>query len=466
MADSKKLHIALFPWLAFGHIIPFLELAKKIAQKGHTVSFISTPKNIKRLPKIPQNLSPSINLVQLPFPRETNLPQNAEATIDVPYNLVPYLKKAYDGLQNPLAHFLETNTPDWIIYDFAPHWLPSIAEKLGVSRAFYFIFNASTVCFFGPTPTDLVEAYGPRTKPEDFTFPPKWIPFPSDLACRPFEAKKLFDNFNGNDSGVSDIDRLRAVVNGCDVYLIRSCREIEDSYLELLQELCRKPVLPTGLLPFPAISTGQDKDSTWETIVEWLNKQVKGSVVYVALGSEVRPSQEDFNELAHGLELSGLPFFWALRKSNGLEDGGLVKLPDGFEERTKGRGIVWTSWAPQQKILAHESVGGFLTHCGWGSIVEGLQLGLPLIMLPYITDQGINARVYGKKVGLEILRDEEDGLFTGKSVAETIRKVVVEEEGKGYRERAKKMSEIFGDEVLQDRYVDKCVEYFETKCRG
>ncbi|KAK6775059.1 hypothetical protein RDI58_026060 [Solanum bulbocastanum] len=54
--NSKKMHIAVFPWLAFGHMIPYLELSKLIAQKGHKISFISTPRNIDRLPILPPNL--------------------------------------------------------------------------------------------------------------------------------------------------------------------------------------------------------------------------------------------------------------------------------------------------------------------------------------------------------------------------------------------------------------------------
>jgi hypothetical protein len=34
MDGPDELHIAIFPWLAFGHKIPYLELAKLIAQKG------------------------------------------------------------------------------------------------------------------------------------------------------------------------------------------------------------------------------------------------------------------------------------------------------------------------------------------------------------------------------------------------------------------------------------------------
>ena len=248
MADSKKLHVAVFPWLAFGHMIPFLELGKKIAENGHFVSFISTPRNIKRLPKIRENLSSSINLVELPLPHETNLPQNAEATIDIPYHLIPYLKKAYDGLQETLAHFLQTNTPDWIIYDFAPHWLPPIAARLGISRAFLSVCNASTAAFFGPLRSEIREAYGLRTKPEHFTVPPKWISFPFKSVFRLFEANKFVESLLQNESGVSDSYRLWHCVEGSQLYLLRSCREFEQDCLNLLPELLSKPVIPVGLL--------------------------------------------------------------------------------------------------------------------------------------------------------------------------------------------------------------------------
>ncbi|KAJ6702430.1 GLYCOSYLTRANSFERASE [Salix koriyanagi] len=71
------------------------------------------------------------------------------------------------------------------------------------------------------------------------------------------------------------------------------------------------------------------------------------------------------------LELSGLSFFWVpIRTRRGLTDNEVTKLPEGFEDRTNGRCLVLTSWVPQLKILAHDSVGGFLTHSGLSSVVE------------------------------------------------------------------------------------------------
>lgn len=92
--QGTKLHKAMFPWLAFGHIIPFFQLSKLIAQKGHQISFISTPRNIDRLPKLPPTLASSIQLIKLPLPRIENLPEHAQATIDLPYDKLVYLKNS------------------------------------------------------------------------------------------------------------------------------------------------------------------------------------------------------------------------------------------------------------------------------------------------------------------------------------------------------------------------------------
>ena len=97
--QTQKLHIAMLPWPAFGHMIPFLDLAKNIAQKGHRVSYLATPRNIQRLPKLPPYLADSITLVQLLLHNDNGLPENAEATMDIPPHNMLDLKRAYHGLQ-------------------------------------------------------------------------------------------------------------------------------------------------------------------------------------------------------------------------------------------------------------------------------------------------------------------------------------------------------------------------------
>ncbi|MED6194240.1 hypothetical protein PIB30_026626 [Stylosanthes scabra] len=431
MAEQpKKLHILVFPWLAFGHILPFYELAKLIAQKGHKISFISTPRNMKRLPKLPLNLQPSVDLIELPLPHVENLPQDAESTMDIPQHMVPYLKKAFDGLEEPLTKFLERSTPDWLIYDFAPFWLPPISSKLGILCISLCIFSATGASFS----LNSIQSKAIDTIDES-----------SRVLSEGLLAKE-------KDFCVSDAFRVQETVRGAAVNAIRSCMEIEGESINSMRNLLKKPVIPVGLLPPSVYVNGNStEDENWNRIRKWLDEQEKASVIYVAFGSEVTLTEEEFIEITMGLELSGFPFFWVLKKKNSPNTS------------SSTRGIIWNTWAPQLKILAHKSVGGFLSHCGWSSVIESLQFGCPLIMLPFHNEQGLVAKLMEEKmVGVKVSRNEDDGKLSRDSLAKALRSVMLEDEGKNYRSHAEKMSKIVGDKELHQKYIDEFVEYMET----
>ncbi|XP_027906471.1 putative UDP-rhamnose:rhamnosyltransferase 1 [Vigna unguiculata] len=430
MAEQReKLHVVVFPWLAFGHIGPFFELAKLIAQKGHKISFISTPRNIHRLPKVPKNLQPLVDLIELPLPRVEKLPENAEATMDIPHHLIPYLKLAFDGLQQPLAKFLERCKPHWIVYDFAPYWLPPITTELGILCISFSIFSATGMYS--------ISEYFMRKTSES----PRNKDMPEEV-------------IETNESGVSDMFRVIITSEASQFTASRSCMEIEGEALKLCNSTFSKPVMPIGLLP-PSLEFSEDSnDENWDTILNWLDKQEKGSVVYVAFGSEVTLSDEDFTEITMGLEMSGFPYFWVLKKQNTSN----VELQDFLENNT-GKGLVWRTWAPQMRILAHKSVGGFLTHCGWSSVIEGLQVGCPLVMLPFQNEQFIIAKhMEERRVGFQVQRSEHDEKFSRESLANALRAVMLE---KSYRSEAEEMSKIVGDKELHQKYIDDFVEYME-----
>ncbi|KFK32801.1 hypothetical protein AALP_AA6G289900 [Arabis alpina] len=454
----KKLYVAMFPFLAFGHMVPYLELSKLMAQKGHTVSFISTPRNIDRLlPRLPENLSSAINFIKLPLSTVGDkLPEGGEATTDLPFELISYLKIAYDGLRVPVTEFLESSKPDWVLQDFAPYWLPPISRHLGIKTAFFSAFNGATLGLLKPPG---FEEY--RTCQADFLTPPKWVPFETPVAFKLFECKDIFKGFmvETTEGNVPDVHRVAGVIDGCDVIAVRSCYEYEAEWLGLIQDLHRKPVIPVGVLPPKPEEKFEDTD-TWVTIKAWLDSRKSKSVVHVAFGSEAKPSHTEVDAIALGLELSGLPFFWVLKTRRGPWDTEPVELPEGFEERTADRGMVWKGWVEQLRTLSHDSIGLVLTHPGWGTIIEAVRFGKPMVMLVFVCDQGLNARVIEeKKIGYMIPREEKEGLFTKESVAKSLRLVMEEEEGKVYRENVKEMKNVFGDMDRQDRYVDDFMEY-------
>ena len=95
------------------------------------------------------------------------------------------------------------------------------------------------------------------------------------------------------------------------------------------------------------------------------------------------PRPDELRELAAGLEASGAPFLWSLREES------WPLLPAGFLERAAGLVV---PWAPQVGVLRHASVGAFVTHAGWASVLEGVSNGVPMAYRPFFGDQTMNAR--------------------------------------------------------------------------
>ncbi|CAN6222647.1 unnamed protein product [Urochloa humidicola] len=478
---TPPLHVVVFPWLAFGHIVPFLELAQQLARRGQFVTFVSTPRNLARTRPVPPELSPYIRFVSLPLPAVDGLPDGAEATSDVPPEKVELLKIAFDGLAAPFAGFLTTacaataagedvghgRKPDWILVDFAHHWLPPIAGEHKVACALFLIFPAASVAFMGPK--ELNDAH-PRTAPEHFMVPPPWIPPPSPIAFRRHEAEWIAGAFQPNISGASDLERFWKIVDLCPLLVCRCSREVDGALCPLLDRIYGKPVLPCGLLaPYDAARAaaaaggggGGEEEEETASLVRWLDAQPARSVLYVAFGSEAPLAPEHVREIALGLELAGVRFLWALRKAG----GGAGLLPDGFERRVSGRGVVRVGWVAQVRVLAHAAVGGFFTHAGMSSLMESFLYGHPLVMLPLFADQGLTARLMAeRRVGVEVPWRVGGGrAFAGEDVAAAVRRVMVEEEGEVFAGNARKLREILWDTARQEEYIDQLVEHLRQR---
>ncbi|KAF9610441.1 hypothetical protein IFM89_022405 [Coptis chinensis] len=443
----EPLHVVILPWLAFGHMIPFFHLSSSLAKAGIRVSFISTPRNIQRLPEIPAELEPLFNFVQFHLPSVDGLPIGAEATVDLTMDQTQFLKVSYDLMDTQFKAFISKETVDWIILDFAPYWAVDIAREKSIPLIMFSVLSSVINAFFGHPDFLTAEEQKDRTW-ESLTSPPKWITFPSTVAFRPFEAKVIFLGvFETNASAKTDAERMSEMLNACQAVAMRTCKEYEGEYFDVATKVYRQAVIPVGLIPPVLVEKDRDNvegHSSGE-IFNWLDLQKNRSVVYVAFGSEAKLDRDQVFQIAHGLELADLPFLWALRKPMWAIDDDDA-LPSGFRSRTARFGVVAFGWVPQLDILSHPSIGGSLFHSGWGSIIETLQHGHTLVVLPLVIDQGLNARLLVEKgLAVEVERTD-DGKFNGEDIAKALRMAMVSNEGEDLRLRARDMKSIFSDQ--------------------
>ncbi|GLJ07758.1 hypothetical protein SUGI_0073680 [Cryptomeria japonica] len=188
------------------------------------------------------------------------------------------------------------------------------------------------------------------------------------------------------------------------------------------------------------VDNGEDK------LLRWLDSQSSFSVAYVSFGSQAFLTEEQSKALAGGLEASEHPFIWAIKVSPEVEprtsDLARTYLPEGFQERTKKRGLVIWGWVPQLVILSHPSLGAFVSHCGWNSMLESIALGVPLITWPMVADQHFNSKLAVEcGIGIQVC-EHKDGIPDKQRVKEGVTLVLSEDKGKQMKREAEKFKEM------------------------
>ncbi|CAM6033342.1 unnamed protein product [Sphagnum compactum] len=409
-------HVVAFPIPAGGHHARFVPFVKLLARNGLTITVITTTNYLARMQQsLVENNSlevrHNIRVVGVDLP-----PEYSEIKSD---NFLTVLR-AVANLKDPLRHMMQelmeyglTNgideSPDshllrppvCFISDFSLPWTQDIADEFNLPR---YSFYPSTHFLSLVFSLREFNAQG-RLPPKDgapFMIPGFAPILPSDLP------KSLL---HSNAKLVYEGERLREATG----VLVNTAYELESSIIDGLQEMLRKEsegnetghvpkILTIGPLVYENFRFSGGDQPLRERIqqaaeddnvecLHWLTEQPEASVLYICLGSMSTFPTQQIGEFASGLEASGVHFLWVLKVPSSEESAAsyiATFLPEGFTERTKDRGLIYTSWAPQLQILANPAVGGYLTQCGWNSITESIAMGVPMIGWPIWADHMLN----------------------------------------------------------------------------
>ncbi|KAK3212596.1 hypothetical protein Dsin_017302 [Dipteronia sinensis] len=393
-------HVLVVPYPAQGHVIPIMELSQSLVKHGIRITFVNTEHNHKRVMNSmatkEDGIGDQVGLVSIPDgPKFLYNMNRLEQHIEQVYKFMP--EKLKELIEQINAS--DSDKITCVVADNLLGWAMEIAAEKGIKRAAFSAAAATLLVLSSSIPKlidqGIIDNEGIPTKKQMFQLTPA-IPAMNTAhfgwTCVGNEKvqKLLFGNMVRNNISMKLTDWV----------LCNSSYSLEPAAFDM-----NPKIRPIG----PLLASNRFGDTTgnfWpedSTCLKWLDQQKSQSVMYVAFGSTTSFDQSQFQELAMGLELCNRPFLWVVRPN---------AYPAGFQDRVDAKGLI-VSWAPQQKVLEHQSVACFVSHCGWNSTMEGVSNGIPFLCWPYFADQFHNKSYLCDvwKVGLVFNRDER-GIIT------------------------------------------------------
>ncbi|CAI0374446.1 unnamed protein product [Linum tenue] len=459
--------LIMIPIPAIGHLPPIFEFSKRLVSRNDrlsvTIVLIRTPFT-PEVDSFSDSLAASCDPNRIKFIRISgqSLP-SPESILSIHTFFPQFLDSHKDAVREALlADRANRGSPVSTVVGVVADILTTavveeVGKELGVPT---YLFYPSSAAFLGQLLRFPAE-FRPEVAAGD---PDGEIMFPSYVNPVP---NKLLPSIMLDGEGYASVNDHIRRFRGMKGIVLNSYLELEArAAMSLEGKDMAGNSLPPVFCVGPVIDAkGQGKlgeitNSSVEKIMTWLDDQPRNSVVLLCFGSVGSFSDAQLKEIAAGLELAeGQRFLWVIREAPSKEALGMPKdyldysesgglagnLGEGFLERTKGRGIV-CGWVPQAAVLAHEAVGGFVSHCGWNSVLESLWHAVPVLAWPMYAEQQMNAFYLVTELGLAVemrvdYRMEEDTVVKGDEIAEKIERVMVDGRSSETRRKVKEMSE-------------------------
>ena len=446
VAASSRPHVVLVASPGAGHLIPMAELARRfVAHHGLAATLVTftdlSAPNANSA--ILSSLSASqVSTVALPAVSLDDLPSDAHigtVLMELMGRSIPHLRALLRDISAaaPLAA---------LVADLFGSTMLSLATELGVPSYIFSPINLTALAVVH----NAVELNDGAASGE-YRDLPDVLQLPGGVLLR---REDYADEFkNSKEPIYAHVIEEGRRYRAADGFMVNTFHEMEPGNAEELKQAAEQGTFPPAYPVGPLIRPSSDEDAA-SPCIQWLDRQPTGSVVYVSFGSAGALSVEQTAELAAGLEDSGHRFLWVVRMPS--LDGGnssmfrghgsdkddedpLAWLPEGFLERTSGRGLAVASWAPQVRVLSHPATAAFVSHCGWNSTLESVASGVPMVAWPLHSEQRTNTALLSENVGVALRprAARADGLIAREEIAAAVREVMGEEEkGRAVRRRA------------------------------
>ncbi|KAI3860786.1 hypothetical protein MKW92_048125 [Papaver armeniacum] len=429
-----------------GHTLPLLDLSKSLSNLNVTVTIITTPANALQIQRSISRY-PNIHLRQIPFPPIQELPTPCENTNDLPsMSYLPQFFSATAELQEPFDQVLldmedSGSLPLCVISDFFLAFTLDTCRKFNVPRV---VFHGMGVLSMVISKYFMMHANHHHnmnsSSQESVQLPGLTLPFSLTRVDIP-EALVHF----------SDPDKpMTRFSNELDESETNSWG-LENEHVGNLESFYKQEGAKAWCVgPLFLYHDDMEGEDEPDATIRWLDEHEDGSVVYVSFGTQAEVSNLQLDEIVHGLEMSNQPFIFVVRSK-------MWVLPDGMEGKLKGKGLVERGWVNQRRILSHKAIGGFLSHCGWNSVMA------------MMAEQPLNARIVvdGFEIGLEVPKggstckvgDEIVAVGRG-DICKGVDELMNSEKGMRAREKVKSLGEVAKQAVQKDGSSYKCLTEF------
>ncbi|XP_050208873.1 gallate 1-beta-glucosyltransferase 84A24-like [Mercurialis annua] len=472
VASESLVHVLLVSFHGQGHINPLLRLGKLLASKGLLVTFAATErveKQMRNANNVVDNESIPVIPVGDGFIRFEFFKERLEED-DPRRSVLDYMAQLELVGTKEISEMVMRNKEEGrpvsclINNPFIP-WVSDVAENFGIPCALLWIQSCASFAsyyhyFHSPA------LFPTQENPQNNVV----------LPCMPVLKHDEIPSFlhpltpvlflrNASLGQFKNLEKSFCV-------LMETFQELEHDLIDFMSKFCSiKPVGPLCKHPNPNLNNTAINGDILKAddCIQWLDTKESSSVVYISFGTVVLINQEQFNEIAYGILDSHVSFLWAIKPPPPGESGSNVALlPEEFLEKAGDRGKI-VQWSPQEKVLAHESIACFVTHCGWNSTIEALSSGVPVVCYPQWGDQVTDAKylVDVFKVGVRMCRGlAENKMITRDEVKKCLLEATVGPQAEEMRRNALKWKEAAEAGVAEGGSSERNIQEFVDEIKG